>query len=450
MKNSKICVVGLGYIGLPTASIFATQGFDVLGVDVKPNVVETINNGEIHIDEPGLRTLVKAGVNSGQLRAALAPEKSDVFIIAVPTPCVEGDGSEFRTSDLSFVQEAMRAIMPFIEPGNLIILESTSPPSTTTRLVANPLEDAGYTIGQDIYVAHCPERVLPGHIMRELTQNDRVIGGVTAACAERAAALYRSFVEGQIHTTEATTAELVKLMENTFRDVNIALANELANICDHLGVNATEVIALANCHPRVNLHRPGPGVGGHCLPLDPWFVIESAPEQSALIRTARLLNQSVPRYLVQQVKQALATVENPKVAIFGVAYKGNVDDARETPAKYIIDGLSKGGEIDVAIYDPYVRNFAYELSGLQETVHDADALLICTGHDEFRFIDPTEIAKLMRRPAVFDLANHLDQKKWSAAGFEYVGRGSGTLDSEFDEDLVAVANGKQDESALPA
>ena len=422
MRDEKICVVGLGYIGLPTASMFAAQGFDVLGVDVNPTVVQTINAGEIHIEEPGLRTLVSAAVNSGQLRAAMAPEEADVFIIAVPTPCRDIEGGE-RRSDLTYVEAAMDAIKPVVQKGNLIILESTSPPATTERLVAQPMTDAGFTIGEDLFVAHCPERVLPGHILRELTQNDRVIGGITPQCAERAATLYRSFVEGDVHLTTSTTAELVKLMENTYRDVNIALANELANICDHLGANASDVIELANCHPRVNLHRPGPGVGGHCLPLDPWFVIESAPEHANLIRTARFLNQQVPEYLVAQVTAALGDTANPKVAIFGVAYKGNVDDARESPAKHIIDGLRRAG-MDVAIYDPYVRNFDYELSSLQETLSDADALLICTGHDEFRFIDPAEVKKLMRKSWIFDFPNLLDPLKWMNAGFLYRGRGS--------------------------
>ncbi|QDG51698.1 nucleotide sugar dehydrogenase [Persicimonas caeni] len=424
-SKADICVVGLGYIGLPTASMFAAQGFDVLGVDVSAHVVEIVNEGKIHIEEPGLRTLVSAAVKSGQLRAARAPQPAKTFIIAVPTPCrVNEKRHDDRSSDLSYVDSAVEAILPVLEEGDLVILESTSPPKTTVERVAKPLVEAGFTPGEDVFVAHCPERVLPGHILRELTQNDRVIGGITMACAQRAARLYASVVEGQIHQTNATTAELVKLMENTFRDVNIALANELAGICDHLDVDVTRVIELANCHPRVNLHQPGPGVGGHCLPLDPWFVIESAPEQARLIREARLLNQAVPRYLVHQIKDTLelGNSSSAKLAIFGVAYKGNVDDARESPGRDFVE-LLEGEPVDVAVYDPHVRHFEHELVGLQKAVQDADAIVITAAHDEFKFIDPSALIGLMRGHHVFDFCNLLDAKKWRSAGFTYVGRG---------------------------
>lgn len=424
--SKKICVMGLGYIGLPTASMFSNHGFQVLGVDVNPNIVETVNSGQIHIEEPGLRTLVTAGINSGQLRASTAPEPADVFIIAVPTPC-RALREDHRESDLSFVEAAMNAILPVLAKGNLIILESTSPPGTTKKMIVVPLQEAGFTIGTDIFVAHCPERVLPGYIMRELTQNDRVIGGITSLCAKLAADLYRSFVEGAIHVTNATTAELVKLMENTYRDVNIALANELANICDHLQVDASRVIELANCHPRVNIHSPGPGVGGHCLPLDPWFVIESAPKSTTLIRTARLLNQSVPAYLADRINSALHGITQPKVAIFGVAYKGNVDDARETPASDIIRHLyAHKNAPKINIYDPHVRHFEHDLSSLEETVTGADAIVVTTAHSEFKYLDPLELKKLVRKSIVFDLCNLLDRAKWTNAGFTVIGRGDGT------------------------
>lgn len=419
--RADICVIGLGYIGLPTASIFATQGFSVVGMDVNPRVVETVSRGDIHIEEPGLRTMVRAGVHSGQLRASTRVEPADTYIIAVPTPCIT-HRDDHRASDLSMVEGAVDALLEVLQKGALVILESTSPPGTTKKLVADRLETAGFTVGEDVFVAHCPERVLPGNIMRELTHNDRIIGGITPECASRAAKLYESFVEGAIHQTDATTAELAKLMENTYRDVNIALANELADVCDHLGSSAAEVIRLANCHPRVHLHQPGPGVGGHCLPLDPWFIIESAPEQATLIRSARLLNQRVPEYLTDLVHQTLKELPNPQVALFGVAYKGNVDDARESPGRDFARLFTQKG-IAARIYDPHVHHVDLELVGLEEAVKNADALVLTTPHDEFKYLDPAELKKQMRTPRVFDFCNLLDPHKWQNAGFEYVGRG---------------------------
>lgn len=421
-----ICVIGLGYIGLPTASMFATQGFDVLGVDINPTVVETVNNGEVHIEEPGLRTMVNAAVNSGQLQAATEPAPADVFIIAVPTPCKHDDDSTNRSSDLSYIESAVEAMLPSLQEENLVILESTSPPETTRKHVAEPLRRAGYTPGESVFVAHCPERVLPGNILRELIQNDRTVGGVTEACSRRAAEFYGEVVDGDIHRTNATTAELVKLMENTYRDVNIALANELAGICDHLSVDVTRVIELANYHPRVNLHWPGPGVGGHCLPIDPWFVIESAPEQATLIRQARLLNEKVPAGLAGEVADRLegaGEAETPKkVGIFGVTYKGNVDDTRETPATELIEELEERG-VDIAVYDPHASGFDRELCGLEETVRDADALVIASAHDEFKYLDPAGLLQLMRGNELYDFCNLVDAAKWTSAGFIHRGRG---------------------------
>ncbi len=422
MSKPDICVIGLGYIGLPTASIFATHGFDVLGVDINPRVVETVNGGDIHIEEPGLRTLVKAGVNSGQLRASTMLEPSDAYIIAVPTPC-QVYAEDHRGSDLRAVEGAVEAMLQVIEKGSLVILESTSPPGTTQNYVADKLEEAGFTVGEDVFVAHCPERVLPGHIMRELTQNDRIIGGITEECAARASKLYSAFVEGDIHLTDATTAELVKLMENTYRDFNIALANELADICDHLQVSSPEVIALANCHPRVHLHQPGPGVGGHCLPLDPWFVIEAAPEQARLIRQARLLNQRVPEYLVARMAQVLGDEADPRVALFGVAYKGDVDDARESPGRDFARLLEDKLDASLTIYDPHVRHFDRELTSFEKAVTNADAIVITAPHSEFKYMDPTEVGKLMRHKVLFDWCNLVDQDKWRRAGFTVFGRG---------------------------
>lgn len=420
LQHKTLCVLGLGYIGLPTASMFAAHGCSVTGVDVNPSVVEIINAGDIHIQEPGLRTVVHAAVRSGGMTASTTPVKADAYIIAVPTPCL-GDPDRERRCDASYIVSAMQSILPLIEEGALVILESTSPPGTTANLIEKPLRDAGFIPGQTVFIAHCPERVLPGHILRELTQNDRVVGGITPKCSQAAAELYERFVEGTIHRTSATTAELVKLMENTYRDVNIALANELADICQHLQVDVQKVIALANCHPRVHLHSPGPGVGGHCLPLDPWFVIESAPEQAHLIRQARLLNYAVPRVLSARILADHENLETPAVALFGVAYKGNVDDARESPAEDFIRHLSEAS-VDLRCYDPHVKHFSHELSGLEDAVRGADAIVVTTPHNEFRYLDPSELRKLMRTARLYDFCNTLDHAKWRAAGFEVSGR----------------------------
>ncbi|MFB6264017.1 MAG: nucleotide sugar dehydrogenase [Bradymonadaceae bacterium] len=416
-----ICVVGLGYIGLPTASLFATQGFDVLGVDIDASVVRTVNDGETHIEESGLRTMVEAAVNSGRLTASTEPAAADTFVIAVPTPRTR-EHEDTHGSDLGYIDRAVEAIVPYVEPDNLVILESTSPPATTREHVAAPLEREGFAVGDDLYVAHCPERVLPGNILRELVENDRVVGGVTDACSRRAAQFYRDVVDGEIHRTGATEAELVKLMENTYRDVNIALANELADISDELGTDVREVIDLANRHPRVDLHQPGPGVGGHCLPVDPWFVVESAPEQARLIRQARLINQSVPARLAEEVRSELTDVSNPKVALFGVAYKGNVDDHRMAPAKEIARVLDQS-DVELSAYDPHVRNFDFELDGIESAVRGAHAVVIASAHDEFKYIDAARIGELMAERRLFDFCNYLDAANWRDAGFDYVGRG---------------------------
>jgi UDP-N-acetyl-D-mannosaminuronic acid dehydrogenase len=414
----KICVIGLGYIGLPTASMFATNGYKVTGVDVNETIVSTINNGDIHIEEPGLKTVVQAAINSGNLRASLEPEEADAFIITVPTPLKDN-----KEPDLSCVENATRALTPFIQKGNLIILESTSPPGTTSGLIAGILEEKGFNVQKDLFLAYCPERVLPGRILRELIENDRIIGGINRISAEKAAVLYRSFVAGEIYLTDAMTAEMVKLTENTFRDVNIALVNEIGLICSKIGVNVWEVIELANRHPRVQLHKPGPGVGGHCISVDPWFIIFESPEDAGLIKLARETNDGMPVYVTKNVKKLLKGISNPKVAVLGAAYKGNVDDVRESPARKIIDLLR--GELTVSIYDPYVKYFEYELSGFEETLTDADLILVLVDHDEFRYIDPMGAGKLMRTKKIFDTRNCINMDKWRKAGFMTFLLGSG-------------------------
>lgn len=415
----KICVLGLGYIGLPTASVLAAQGFQVLGVDVREPVVDTVNAGNIHIEEPGLHTVVRAAINSGNLRAALKPEPADVYIIAVPTPLTAD-----KLADMSFVIQAAETIVPLLRPGALIILESTSPPGTCRGLLAPIFRPSGLEAGADFHLAHCPERVLPGRILQEFIRNDRVIGGISPACAERAHALYARFVEGRIFLTDATTAEMVKLLENTYRDVNIALANEVAILCERLGIDFWEASRLANRHPRVDVHRAGPGVGGHCISVDPWFLVEQFPEEARLVRLARERNDAMPAHVLGRVRELLGDAPDPKVAVLGVAYKGNVDDMRESPALRIIELLREAG-IRFAACDPHVKKSPVELAPLEECLSGADCLLLLTAHDEFRFLNPRQVARSMRGAVVFDTHQILDAAAWRDAGFQVAVLGSG-------------------------
>jgi UDP-N-acetyl-D-mannosaminuronic acid dehydrogenase len=406
-----VCVVGLGYIGLPTASVLATSGFRVLGVDVSARVVDTVNAGNIHIEEPGLQTVVRAAIGSGNLRASLEPEKSDIFVLAVPTPLTED-----KKPDMSYVCTAADRLLPYLEPGCLVLLESTSPPGTCRDLLRPILEKSGMTVGEEIYLAHCPERVLPGKILKELVGNDRVIGGYTRACAERARDLYATFVEGEIFLTDVTTAEMVKIMENTFRDVNIALANETALLCEQLGISFWEVARLASRHPRVSMHHAGPGVGGHCIPVDPWFLVDKFPEHAKLVRLSRERNDGMPAHVVNGTLDLLVGVADPKVAVLGLAFKGNVDDTRESPALHIIDEFAKK-DIRIAVNDPYVKTSPIELCGLEECFREADCVLLLTDHNDYKYLNPRQVAKLMRNPVLFDTRNLLDHEDWRAAGF---------------------------------
>jgi UDP-N-acetyl-D-mannosaminuronic acid dehydrogenase len=410
-RNKSVCVLGLGYIGLPTASVLATNGFQVIGVDVNPHVVETINRGDIHIEEPGLGTVVQAAINSGRLKASTVPVEADVFIIAVPTPI-----TETKNADMNFVKAAAKAIRPLLKPGNLVVLESTSPPGTTRDLLAPYLAESGLEFGRDLFLAHCPERVLPGKILQELIENHRVIGGLTPACAEKAREIYGAFVAGEMHLTDATTAEMVKVMENTYRDVNIALANELAQLSEGLSISAWDVVKLANLHPRVNLHQPGPGVGGHCISVDPWFIVEQAPETAQLIHMARRINDAMPHHVASQIIRDLEGIQDPKVTILGVAYKGNVDDTRESPALEVLHDLTKS-EVQVAIYDPHVQHFEYELHSLEDAFRDSDLVVLLAPHHEYKLLNPSEIGKLMRHRVVFDTRNHLPIETWTQSGF---------------------------------
>jgi len=420
MYMKSICVLGLGYIGLPTASLFATRGHKVLGVDITEKIVDTINAGDIHIEEPGLHALARAAVGSGNLRASLNPEPSDIYMICVPTPLTSA-----KACDLSFVVDAAKNVIPLLKKGDLVILESTSPPGTCRDVIAPLMAETGLKVGSEIHLSHCPERVLPGRILKELIENARIIGGITDESTKITEELYKGIVDGPIYLTDSTTAELVKIMENTYRDVNIALANELSHLCEILGISAWEVIELANKHPRVNMHLPGPGVGGHCISVDPWFLVEKFGDDARIINMARTINDQQPGLVVSNVEKILEGVNKPAVALFGVSYKGNVDDIRESPALAIIDGLKD--KFDLRVYDPHVKNgFGYPLSSLEEAISGADLLLIVTDHADYKFLAPEEIASRMRSKILYDTRNFLDAGHYRRAGFKVHTLGLGT------------------------
>lgn len=395
----KICIVGQGYIGLPTAALFTRSDCEVVGVDVNEEIINNLNKGKIHIEEPGIAEIIKNAIDNNRYHASLTPEKADAFIITVPTPYI----AENYSCDLSYVIEACNEILPFIEKGNTVIVESTIAPMSTDDVIKPIFEKAGYTIGKDLYLAHCPERVLPGKIIEELIHNDRIIGGITPECSKKASEVYGQFVEGELMLTEAKTAELSKCMENTYRDVNIALANELAKICAEIGVNALDVIKMANKHPRVNLHSPGPGVGGHCLAIDPYFIYAKAPETAKIIKLARDTNNSMPQFVYENVCKI---IPEGKISIFGVSYKGNTGDDRESPAYEIIALLENKG-YEIAIYEPHIErdNFV----DLNEAIKGSNLILILADHNEFKEMDYESIKDKMETPIIFDTKNILEE-----------------------------------------
>jgi UDP-N-acetyl-D-mannosaminuronic acid dehydrogenase len=376
----RISVVGLGYIGLPTAAVFAAKGIEVIGVDVNPRVVATVNSGKPHFGEPNLDALVRRVVETGKLRATATIEPADAFIIAVPTPLQEhGDAA---LPDISYVEAAARAIAPVLIDGNLVILESTSPVGTTERVAEimsemRPDLTFPHQRGElaDIQVAHCPERVLPGRILEEVVNNPRIVGGMTRRCAQRALSLYKIVVHGDCRVTGARTSELAKLTENAFRDVNIAFANELSMICDRLKINVWELIELANLHPRVKILSPGPGVGGHCIAVDPWFIVASAPEEARLTRLAREVNDGKPGYVCAKVRKCAAALRRPVIACLGLSYKKDVDDLRESPAVQIVRRLAQEDVGEILVVEPHIFSLPDELSRLGLELNDFDRAL---------------------------------------------------------------------------
>jgi UDP-N-acetyl-D-mannosaminuronic acid dehydrogenase len=401
MSIKKVLVVGLGYIGLPTAAVIASRGMDVVGLDVNQKAVDTINKGEIHIVEPDLDIVVRSVVMTGKLRASIEAESADVFMIAVPTPFKNNNAP-----DLSYIEAAAKTIAPVLEKGNLVILESTSPVGTTEKLSgwlkkARPdlsfPQDTGDAA--DINIAHCPERVLPGYVLQELVSNDRVIGGISSKCSDKAVELYKTFVRGECIITNARTAEMAKLTENSFRDVNIAFANELSVICDKLKINVWELVKLANRHPRVNILNPGPGVGGHCIAVDPWFIVDSCPDEANIIRQARLTNDAKPYYVINQITKAADEFKRPVIACLGLAFKADIDDLRESPALQIVEELTKSNVGKIIAVEPNIKclpenlsSNGVVLSSLSSALEEANVVVVLVDHKEFKAADSTQFA----------------------------------------------------------
>ena len=395
MKFNSICMIGLGYIGLPTAAVFARYGMTIKGVDINQHAVDTINQGKIHIEEPGLEELVKLAVDAKLLKAYTTPQEADAFIMAVPTP-FKGENHE---PNVDYIEAATRSLAKVLKKGDLVILESTSPVGTTEKMsqwlaeerpdLTFPHQEAGEE--SDVRVAHCPERILPGQMIRELVENDRVVGGITPRCTEAATALYKIFVQGECVETSARVAEMSKLTENSFRDVNIAFANELSLLCDKMGISVWELIEMANKHPRVNILQPGCGVGGHCIAVDPWFIVNQFPNDAHMIRTARETNDGKPLYVVSKVKEAVKDIKNPKIACLGLAFKPDIDDLRESPALEITKMLSDNTEFTILAVEPNVKQLPkildnrknVEFTSLENALKNADVIVILVKHKEF-------------------------------------------------------------------
>lgn len=421
--NKTLCVIGLGYIGLPTAITFANAGVHVHGVDVNENAVKMINNKQLHIEENGLQEKLEQAIDAGTFSAGLTPIEADVYIIAVPSP-INPD----NTANVEYIRSATASVVPYLKKGALVILESTVPPKTVETVMLPELAKSDLKLGEELYVAHSPERVIPGRILEELVNNDRIVGGITPKSAKLTKELYEVFVKGDIHLTDATTAELVKVMENTYRDVNIAFANELAKIAETIDVDIWEAIRFANFHPRVNIHTPGPGVGGHCIAVDPWFLVELNPENADIIKKARLTNDGMPTYVAQKAQDLLAqhNIKNGKVAVLGLAFKADIDDLRESPSTEVIKELEQRG-ITVTSYDPHIHTIEHptQKATLEETIQKADLLILTTDHTAFKQLDPKTLKMDAPICLVLDTKNALNQAEWQKAGFEFTKLGNG-------------------------
>ncbi len=411
MKKN-ICIVGIGYIGLPTAAMFSSYGHKVIGVDINENVVNVLNKGKITITEPGLEEFVKKVVSSGNLSASIVPKESDVFIICVPTPI-----NKDKTANIELVISAIKSIVPVLKKGNIVVLESTSPVGTTEEVIKPILENSGLNIGKDVLLGYSPERLIPGNIIYELKHNDRVIGGINEKSANEIKELYKTIVDGNIYTTNCKTAELCKLMENTYRDVNIALANELAMICEDLGINVWDVIKYCNKHPRVNIHNPGPGVGGHCLAVDPWFIVEKEPKLAKIIGLSRENNDFMPNFIFSKIEKLLKDIKyDKKITILGATYKANIDDMRESP---IIVNILEDNGYKVEIYDTFIKDNNLVNEDLLDSCKDSDLIILGVDHDEFKDLPWDEIKKVVRGNIVLDTRNFFNENKIKSSGFIY-------------------------------
>lgn len=418
----KICVLGLGYIGLPTACLFANANHKVVGIDINQETIRKLDRGVLPFEEEGLKELFEKALPNMRFKTEV--EDADVFIIAVPTPL----DKEMKMAELKSVRSAAETIYPHLRKDNLVILESTVPPGTSDKLLVSILGKSGLKVGKDLCLAHCPERAIPGNTLYEMVHNDRIIGGIDEKSTSLAKSLYSCFVEGNFYLTNAITAEFVKLMENTFRDINIALANEFAQIAEECEVNVWEAIELANKHPRVNVLKPGPGVGGHCIAIDPWFLTENST-RCRIVSLAREINDGMPNHVLQIVKGMLKGVDDSIITVFGVAYKGGVDDTRETPALKFIKLAENEGYI-VKVHDSRVKEFEYEVSGLEESVGGSDCIVLITDHPEFKEFDPKGISNSMRTKNVVDTRNILDAERWKEAGFSVKVLGDGGIGAD--------------------
>lgn len=394
----KICVLGLGYIGLPTAAALATKGFKVVGVDISPEVIDKIDRCAMTLNEPELDVFVKAAIKSGNLKASRVVEPADAFLICVPTPFREN-----HEPDLTCVEDATRAIVKVIQKGNLVVLESTVPPFTCERVLGKILSESGLRIGEDIYVAHCPERVLPGNILKELIENDRIVGGINDISTKKAVDLYKTYVNGNIISTSAPMAEMCKLVENSYRDLNIAFANTLQLICHRMNIDVWQLIEYANLHPRVKIAQPGPGVGGHCIAVDPWFIVHHFPEESILIREARKLNDRMPYFVADRVEEVAKKLAHPVIGLLGMTYKEDVDDLRESPSIEVLEELKRRKLGTIMVCEPHASMVHdTEVQSIETILESANLLVVLVAHKEFRHLN---WSKIRQKKEVLDFRN---------------------------------------------